>query len=237
MVIEEIAGVILARSTKSVELAAQNLANMTTAGYKAKRKSFPAVEIAQFATGWSAVGDNASELSIDFSAGKLQKTGDPLDLAISSNGFFSVRSGGSVLYTRSGQFQRDGEGHLVTSNGAVLQSSNGDLAIDNDDFTVLPDGTIQQGGQPVAQIAVVDFDDKSILRSVGQGLFAAPAHSVAREVSAPQMQQGMIETSNVSTAEEMTSLMMGVRSAETGQRVVQTYDDLMSQVLTTFGQR
>lgn len=237
MVIEEIAGTILARSARSVEIAAQNLANMTTAGYKAKRQAFPAVEVTEIAGVGSPAGGRTSELSVDFSAGKLQKTGNPLDLAISSNGFFSVRSGGTILYTRSGQFKRDGDGHLVMPGGAILQSFGGDLAIDDRDFTVLADGTIQQGGQPVAQIAVVDFDNKSILRSAGEGFFTASTGSAAREVPAPQMQQGVLETSNVSTADEMTALMMGVRSAETGQRVVQTYDDLMGQALITFGQR
>jgi flagellar basal body rod protein FlgG len=117
----------------------------------------------------------------------------------------------------------------------MLQSASGDVRIEGGAFSVLADGTVQQNGQPVARLAIADFDDRQVLTPVGAGLFAAPAGS-ARDVAGPQIQQGMLETSNVTSANEMISMMAGLRSAEAGQRMVQVYDDLMGRVLTTFGQ-
>jgi len=234
MGLEELGGVILAQSSQRVELAAQNLTNATTIGYKARRAFLPLVDAV--GAGAGAGQASAQGASADFTAGALRSTKNPFDLAIDGSGFFVVRSGERTLYTRAGQFQRGDDGRLVTPDGAVLQSLGGDVRIGDGDFTVLADGTIQQAGQPAAQIAVMDFADKLALTPMGSGLFAAAPDTPARDVASPQIRQGMVEASNVSTSDEMTSMMVAVRSAETGQRVIQVYDDLMGRAISTFGQ-
>ena len=235
MGLEELGGVIIAQATQRVELASQNITNTLTAGYKARRQFLPLVALLQDAAAAPQAGQPMGQMSADFTAGKLQNTGNPFDLAISGDGFFVVESGGRTLYTRGGQFHRADDGKLLTPDGGVLQSLSGDVVIDGNDFTVLADGTVQQAGQPVTQIAVADFEDKGGLKPAGAGLFAAPP-GMARSVAAPQIRQGMIETSNVSSSDEMTAMMAALRSAETGQRVIQVYDDLMGRALNTFGQ-
>jgi len=231
----ELGGIIIAQATQRVESAAQNMANMTTPGYKARLRFQGLVDNSQagLVTAPSASQDDVS--AIDFTAGKLQHTGNPLDLAISGAGFFTVRTEDGILYTRSGQFSRDAEGRLITPDGAVLQSSGGDVQVDGGNISILPDGTVQQNGQPVTQLAIAVFDDPRVLKPVGAGLFSAPS-GAARDAAGQQIRQGMLEASNVTTASEMVSLMAGLRSAETGQRVVQIYDDLMGRALTAFGQ-
>lgn len=235
MGIVELGGIILTQATQRVELAAQNMANMTTAGYKSRRSFQGLVDSgpSQFAIAQPA--SRSDGMSVDFTVGKLQHTGNPFDLAISGDGFFTIRTETGLFYTRSGQFNRDTQGRLVTPDGAVLQSTNGDVQVEGDAVSVLMDGTIQQGGQPIGQLAIATFDDLQILNPVGSGLFFAPA-GTARDVASPQVRQGMLEASNVTTANEMISMMAGLRSAETGQRLVQVYDDLMERALTTFGQ-
>jgi len=235
MGIVELGGVIIAQATQRVELAAQNMANMTTAGYKSHRQFQGLIDSAQLEFAAAQQASRSNGMSVDFTAGKLQQTGNPLDLAISGDGFFTVRTDTGLFYTRSGQFSRDADGRLVTPDGAVLQSASGDVRLEGGDVSILADGTVQQSGQPVSQLAIATFDDLQLLQPAGSGLFAAPV-GAARDVAGPQVRQGMLEASNVTTANEMISMMAGLRSAETGQRVVQVYDDLMGRALTTFGQ-
>jgi flagellar basal-body rod protein FlgF len=220
----------MSRATQRVEVAAQNMANATTPGYKARQ------DFSQFVTpeqGTPSAPRNA--MGVDFTLGKLRTTENPLDLAISGGGFFVVRSADGEFYTRNGQFKRDADGRLVTPEGMALQSSEGDLTLSSASVSILADGTVVDGETPVGRLSIVDFRDVHALRAVGAGLFTAP-DGEAVDVANPQVRQGMLETSNVSTATEMLSVMAGLRSAESGARVVQIYDDLMARALTSFGQ-
>jgi flagellar basal-body rod protein FlgG len=228
----EIAGAILSRAFERAEVSAQNLTNMTTPGYKA-RLWFPS--FASAATAGSSTKSAQTNESVDFSPGKLQNTGSPFDLAISGAGFFVVRSDQQAFYTRDGQFSRGADGKVVTSDGLALQSeTGGDITVSQNNPQILSDGTVLEGGQPVARVAVVNFADLNSLQSVGAGRFTAPPED-AESASAP-IHQGMLESSNVSTAGEMISIMASLRSAESGQKIVQVYDDLMGQAINAFGQ-
>ncbi len=235
MGIVELGGIIIAQATQRVELAAQNMANMTTAGYKSHRQFQSLVDSGQSGFAIAHGSSRTDDMSVDFTAGKLQHTGNPFDLAISGTGFFVVRTDDGLLYTRAGQFDRDAEGRLISPDGGVLQSTAGDVRVESGDVSILADGTFLQNGQPIGQLAIADFDDPRVLRPVGAGLFSAPS-GAARDVAGPQVHQGMLEASNVTTANEMISMMAGLRSAEAGQRVVQVYDDLMGRALMAFGQ-
>ena len=227
----EIGGVILSRAAQRVELCAENLANATTPGYKA-RSSFSA--LITDGTPTSVVNGGSESSGTDFTNGALQNTGNPLDLAISGSGFFAVRDADQTFYTRAGQFTRDAHGHMVTPAGLMLQSVSGDMVLGAGDAKILPDGTVTSDGEPAGRVAVVNFEDQKDLKPAGGGLFTAPA-SAAKPASA-QIRQGMLEASNVSTAVEMISIMSGLRAAGSGQKVVQLYDDLMGRAVTAFGQ-
>lgn len=233
MGIVELGGVIIAQATQRVELAAQNVANMTTAGYKSRYQFRNLIDSHYTGLSVGRAG-GVEEMSVDFTTGKLQRTGNPFDLAIAGPGFFTVRTDAGLFYTRAGHFSRDGEGRLTTPDGSILQSTNGDVVVEGEKFTVLADGTILEGDQPVSQLAIAAFDDLRQLRPLGVGLFAAPT-GVARDTVSSEIRQGMLEASNVTTANEMISMMAGLRSAETGQRLVQVYDDLMGRAVTMFG--
>src|SRR5262249_50718387 len=101
----EIAGVVLARATSDIEVAAQNIANLTTPGFKAHR-SFNDMLISLLDP-----ESQPAQLSstTDFSTGKIQETGNPFDLALQGAGYFTVRSGDAIFYTRNGAFQRDAD--------------------------------------------------------------------------------------------------------------------------------
>ncbi len=210
-----------------MQLCAQNLANISSSGYKRK---------VDFAALTGSAEAPSAVTRIDFSPGKQIATGSPLDFAIEGKGFFAVRSGEAILYTRSGQFHRDDEGHLATPSGAVLQAAGGgDVAVSDDAFKLQSDGTVIEAGAPVARLAVVDFVSTAALAASEDGLFAAPA-ALAQPVDIVAVRQGALEASNVSNGDEMVTMMEALRRAETGQRLVQVYDDLMGRALTNFGQ-
>jgi flagellar basal-body rod protein FlgG len=213
-----------------VEVAAQNITNMTTPGYK-RAVSFESLVAAPDGT------STGLAMAIDLAQGQQQTTGNPNDLAISGTGFFSVRTkDGAVLYTREGQLQRDGEGHLVTAQGAVLQQrGGGDLELKTGDFKVLNDGTVTQGGEPVGQIGLVKLADPTAMRLVEGGLYSAPDASVS-EMDAANVRQGALEASNVNMGPEMMTMMAALRQAQSGQQLMNTYDDLMGRAISTFGQ-
>jgi flagellar basal-body rod protein FlgF len=236
MQITEIAGQILARAEQRAEVSAQNITNASTPGYR-RRVSF--YELLNAGGGPAeAHGRQQGAVAADFTAGQVRETGAATDLAIAGQGFFIVRSDEATLYTRQGQFRRDDGGRLVTAQGLALQGRDGgDIVVGDAPFQVAADGTVTRGGEPLARIAVVDFDDRhALLRGEGSA-FAAPAGTEPTPVEGAVVRQGMLEDSNVNTGDEMVAMMEAVRRAETGQRLVTTYDDLMGRALSLFGQQ
>jgi flagellar basal-body rod protein FlgF len=230
MDITQIAATILSRAERRAEIAAQNITNASTPGYRRQIGFEEALA--------SAPRDAAADppAATDFRAGQLAQTGAPGDLAIAGEGFFAVRGETEIFYTRQGQFRRDGEGRLVTADGLALQAEGGgDLLVGNGTFQVSADGIVTRDGAAVARIALYDFGDRSALVERRGSLFAAQTEPLP--VQAPAIRQGMLEGSNVSTGDEMVAMMEAVRRAETGQRLVNTYDDLIGRALNLFGQR
>ncbi len=233
-------GEIMSRVERRVEVAAQNISNTTTPGYK-REISFESLVAAQpgdARTGAPAGTAGAGPaLAIDFAQGAQQTTGDPNDLAIAGSGFFTVQTkDGDTLYTRQGQFQRNAEGRLVTAQGAVIQqSSGGDLALKPGDFKVLDDGTVLQSGEPVGRIGISELSDPTSARLVEDGLYSAPESTVTSTDTAT-IRQGALEASNVSLGPEMMTIMAALRQAQSGAQMMNTYDDLMGRVISTFGQ-
>lgn len=235
-------GIILSRVERRVEASSQNISNASTPGYK-RAVSFETVLAAQDARlGWTdvEVGSGArvgSKTAIDFSDGQLQTTGNPEDLAISGAGFFSVKSGdGALLYTRQGQFHRDENGRLMNAAGCALQQrGGGDLVLKSGEFKVLGDGTVMQSGEAVGRIAVIGMADTTAMAYAENGLYTAPDAMIS-SMDDPSVNQGALEASNVSLGAEMMSIMAALREAQSGQRLMNIYDDLMGRAVTTFGQ-
>jgi len=221
----------LQRAETSVETSSHNISNINSTAYKRKISFDTYVSASQDA---SRSSRSPSDV-VDDAPGKEMVTENPFDLAIQGKGFFVVKSDDSLIYTRDGQFHRDDAGRLLNQKGQVLQADGGgDIILTKDGLSLGHDGSIQESGQAVQRIAVVQFGDKSLLRSAsGQG-FTAP-DDAAQPVENPSVRQGALEGSNVSTGDEMVTMMAALRRAETGQRLVQVYDDLMARAISAFG--
>jgi flagellar basal-body rod protein FlgF len=231
----DIAASVLSQAERRVEIAGQNVANISTPGYK-RRVAFERFLQSGAQPNATAADIANGDVTPDLAAGKLANTGNPYDLAIAGQAFFTVSVDGRALYTRAGQFQRDADGRLVTAQGFPVQAEGGgDIELKSADFSVQPDGSVLSDGAPVARLGLVQFTDPQAVAFDKSGLFSADDGAV-KPAEGALVRQGMLEASNVSMGDEMVAMMAAVRRAETGQRLVSVYDDLMGRVLTAFGQ-
>jgi flagellar basal-body rod protein FlgG len=228
----ESAVAILSASEKRLEVVSSNISNVSTAGYK-RQISFADL-VANGGT--DRVGALLTRTRADLAQGKLNATNNPLDIAISGDGFFQLRDGTDTVYSRQGQFKLAADGTVVNQQGfALQQAGGGDLVLDRASVKILADGTILDGTRPVGRVGLFAPSSAGAVQPLDGSMFRF-ADGTANEVSDPQLRQGMTETSNVSVGDEMVTMMASLRQAESGSRLMQTYDDLLGRAITAFGQ-
>ncbi|MBM9616498.1 flagellar basal-body rod protein FlgF [Desulfobulbus rhabdoformis] len=211
---------------------AANLANISTTGFKKNRISFESVLKGTQQTG-NANGKNLARIrtiSTDFSAGGMQTTDRPLDVAIDGEGFFKVEKGGEQYYTRSGRFMLDANGFLKTEDGAsVLGTANDPLQVDTTqgkDIHISETGEISVNGVNAGvQIGVFSVNDPQQLVKVGDSLFTLKQGGDQVAVGA-RVLQGNLETANINMVEEMTAMIATQRAFEANTKVLESYSTI-----------
>ena len=228
--------IVLARA---LDVAANNIATQTTAGFKAEHASFREyVSVIESAGGdptVSLVYD--ADSYTDFTPGGVQETHAPLDFSIDGEGFFAVLTEAGVRYTRDGHFGLNAYGELVNRDGAaVLDRSGAPILLDPEAGPVLlsPEGELQQNGTPVGELGVFNFDDPRELRRAGGNLFAAENEGYASPRA--HLRQGFIEISNVSPIAAMTGMIDIMRAYENAAQVIETANDLAREAVRTLTQ-
>jgi flagellar basal-body rod protein FlgF len=223
----KLGALVLSGSERRLEGVSRNVANLSTPGYK-REVGFAEAILLQ-----SAGSTRTSQ--IDLAAAAFRQTDSPLDLAIEGEGFFMLSDGAQVFLSRGGQFSLDVDGTVINALGQRLLSDAGvPIMLSSGDPAVLADGLILENGQPVARVGLVNADIGSYgYLSGGSSFLVEP--SEIQQVEGSRVRQGMLEGSNVSTTEEMVTMMMALRAAESGSRLVQTYDTLMGQAITVLG--
>ncbi len=238
----------LATATLRLGTVSNNIANASTPGYKQDRlpdEVGNSVDLMKYAVddqgrpvGTITLGPKIGLSQLDLSAGPIQETTNPLDLAIAGTGFFAVQAAdGSTRYTRDGGFHADIDGFLRARDGsAVLDSSNQPIQLPTGtDISVAADGTIQAGGNDVAQLQMVDFAAGQQLNKVGNGMFTAPNGAQPQPAAGVQLYQGYLEGSNVDMTESMVSTMNLVRAYEANQKLLQMQDATLRQAVNDVG--
>ncbi|KPL68253.1 hypothetical protein SZ64_09045 [Erythrobacter sp. SG61-1L] len=220
----------MASAERRLEAAAQNVANASTPGFKRQASFAEAVTLADRADERLP----AQKIFVDFTQGRLSETGRAFDLAISGPAMLRLRDGDGFVYARGGSFAPNGEGLLADPAGRVLQlAGGGDLELKGASFEVLEDGTVLEDGLPTARIGLYDAGHPAALTAQGGSTFTAPDGAMA-EAEGSQIRQGFLEKSNVTMSDEMVAMMSSLRQAESGGRVMQFYDELIGQAITTF---
>lgn len=223
---------ILSVSERRMEATANNVANLTTPGFKSEKL---------YSDVLSELDQRASikqqSHHVDMAQGRMSRTGNPLDLAIGGAGFFRlIGRDGQVAYSRQGQFKLDADSRLVTQQGLAVQSADGgDIVLTSSDVHILADGSVVAAGRSITKIGLFQASDTAALRPIGGSLFSIDESRV-EAVRDPDLHQGMTEGSNVALADEMVAMMEAMRAAEGGAKLVQVYDDLMGKAVNSFGQ-
>jgi len=226
---------LIASETRQVETAAQNIANLSTPGYKRQITFADALGQADPSSPLAALSPTRGPAATDFTPGKMIHTGSPFDLALAGGGFFPVATPDGIAYLRGGAFRPDTTGRLVTPQGWALQrASGGDVVVRSSNWHVEPDGTVVDNGNPVAVIGTVSFRDPGALIRAGNGRYLANG-ALPDDLADPRIAQGFREASNVSNGDEMVRMMEAMRRVESGQKLVHAYDDMMSAALQRMG--
>ncbi|HEX2365275.1 MAG TPA: flagellar basal-body rod protein FlgF [Bradyrhizobium sp.] len=151
----------------------------------------------------------------DMKQGSLEKTSNPLDVAISGDGFLTVQTAGGERYTRDGNLQVTSTGQLVTNSGEAVLGTSGPIVFQptDHDITISQDGTVTvlEGASRTdsirGKLRVVNFADAQKLLKQGNNLFSAPAGAAAQPDLKSTVQQGFVEKSNVNSVVEMSRMI------------------------------
>lgn len=227
--------------TRALDTAANNIANQTTAGFKADQVAFAEYlrRVDRASTGdplISLVSD--PDTYTDFGAGAIEQTFRDLDFAIEGDGFFAVETAAGVRYTRDGRFSVNAFGELVTRSGElVLDNGGSPIIIDPERGPLIAtsEGELQQDGSPVARLGVFLAEDVRALRKTGDNLFAAPAELEAATFA--RVRQGFTETSNVNPVASMTDLIEILRAYEQAAQLTDISNELARRAVETLSQR
>jgi flagellar basal body rod protein FlgG len=220
----------------SLDMLANNLANESAGGYKADRE-FYSLYVAPEAAGSTPGAGTLPVIEkpwTDFSQGELRSTGNPTDVAIVGNGFFTVAGTNGPLYTRNGSFRISASGQMMGTEGYPLQKvGGGDLTVDPSRPTdIAPDGTVSQDGTEIGQLAIADFSKPAALAKQGHSYFQLADPSVQpAPATGVELRQGMLENSNVSSAEGAGRLVGVMRQFEMLKKAASLGDEMNRQAV------
>ena len=237
-----------------VETISNNLANMSTTGYNARRAEFADLHYQQLARAGAVnasdgtvlptgiqlgLGVRPAAVSMHLAQGSLSATQGDLDVAIDGSGYLEVTMpSGQTAYTRDGGLKRTGEGLIVTSDGNPVQP---EIVIPSDaiSISITNDGEVfayfaeTADGQSLGQFNLTGFTNPKGLEALGSNLFAETEASGPAQVSTPgqdglgTLRQGYLEDSSVDAVREITELIEAQRGYEMNAKVISAADQMM----------
>ncbi|MFD0049315.1 flagellar basal body rod protein FlgG [Actinomycetes bacterium NPDC127524] len=245
-----------------LDVIGNNIANVNTYGFKKGRTVFKDMvsQTMQGASGPSSatgkgginpkqVGLGAQMSAIDTidTQGSMQTTGRTLDLAISGDGYFTLKTDGSnpeEYYSRAGNFYLDSSGNIVNSDGLYLNGANGIINIPPDakDVTISKDGTVSYTDSsgsltPADQIQMAKFPNPGGLSKAGNNLFkntnnsGDPESGASGTIGLGSIESGMLEMSNVDLSEEFTDMIVAQRGFQANTRIITTSDQILEELV------
>ena len=239
----------------NVEVISNNIANMTTTGYKRQRAEFQDLlyqdqrRVGSTSSDAGTIVPSGIQLGLGVrpaavyrivEQGNLTITDNPFDLAVNGQGYFTIElPNGDTGYSRAGSFQVSPDGELVTADGYIIQPG---ATIPTDALSV----TINASGivsariagstteQQVGQIELAIFPNEAGLEALGDNLFLETTASGAATIGTPgatgfgTIKQGALETSKVNVVNEITNLIAAQRAYEMNSKVIQASDEMMA---------
>ena len=223
---------------KELQSVANNIANLSTTGYRREGVIFAEAVEALPVEGGSVAMTEARARYTDTLQGSLEQTGGKFDLAIEGNGYFTVMTPQGERLTRAGAFTRNADGVVVNMDGhPLLDEGGGEITIpfEAKSVGVAADGTLSVDGAPAARIGLVDVADQTSLFREAGVLFRADAGT--KPVEDGRIVQGLLEQSNVNPVAEMARMVEVQRAYEYGQKLMDQEDDGIRLVVRTLGEQ
>jgi len=249
------AGTGMMAQQTNVEVISNNIANMSTTGYKRRRAEFQDLIYQNLRRSGSQSADTGTALPSGAQVGlgvrtaavyriheqgSLTQTQNSFDIAIRGSGFFQVLlPSGEIAYTRDGTFGLSVDGTIVTAEGFTVQPGINippaavDVTINvNGEVLAKLDGAVDP--QNVGQIQLAVFANEGGLEAIGDNLMMATPSSGAAQIAAPgqpgygSVMQGFVEASNVNVVQEITNLITAQRAYEMNSKVITTSDEMLS---------
>lgn len=225
---------------RQLDVIANNLANMNTLGFKGEDLLFqeylmPRAQSRDF-TGRDRIPSFVQDRQMvnDFTAGGIVTSGNPLDVAIDGDGWFTVQGPDGDLYTRAGNFSLDSTGMLVNGDGYPVMSGSGTLTFtpDETDIHIASDGTISSSEGVKGQLRLVRFDNLDELVRAGGTAFSGgqPIPATGQRVV-----QGAVEKSNVLPVVEITRLIDVTRAYTSVAKTLADSSQLTSEAIDQLG--
>jgi flagellar basal-body rod protein FlgF len=233
---------------EALDVLSNNLANTNTDGYKAERQFYSALDASIGTGSLSPLNQAMNRYGVvggqwlDLQEGSLVPTGNKLDLALQGPGFFAVRTGNGIHYTRNGNFHLNAKRQLVTSQGELVLEPKGPgskgprpIQVPAGDISISGDGTVSVNGAMVGKLWIVGFKPGTQLSPVGDAEFTAPA-GTAQTATSPSVRQGTLEASNMNAISGMVNLILTQRSAEMMEKALSIFNNDFDKTAESLGQ-
>jgi flagellar basal-body rod protein FlgF len=223
---------------KELQSVANNIANLSTVGYRREGMLFAEFVKALPIEGGSVALTEARARYLDEAQGALEETGGVLDLAIEGEGYFTVRTSAGDRLTRAGAFTRNADGLVVNMDGhALVDEGGGEILIpfEAKAIAVSADGTISVDGEPAARLGLVTVASQTGLYREAGVLFRAEEATIPVEDG--RVVQGFLEQSNVNPVAELARMIEVQRAYESGQKLLDQEDQRILRVVTTLGRQ
>jgi len=226
---------------RAMDVAANNIANAQTSGFKAERvmlsentdsraRHIDGPDRVAFVDEWA--------LGRDFTQGVLSHTGRPLDMALEGEGFFTLQTEAGERFTRDGRFTLNALGELTASDGAQVLDENGQpIVLDpqGGEISIDQTGMVSQGGVQGQRLGLAVFEDAALLQKTGDNRFSAPEDAERMADAIPLVRQGHSESSNVRAMTEITRMMEVSRAYASVTRMIRDADELSRKAIERLG--
>ena len=212
--------------TQALDTIANNLANVSTSGFRANHNVFSSMLVTTGDSSLSVLNQDMNDYGVlsgtqlDSTQGALVRTGNDLDLAMEGPGYFEVKTASGPVYTRGGNFRVTPAGQLTTAAGdPVMGDNNKPVTIVGGPVSISSDGTISVNGAISGRLKLVEFSPTTQIQSAGGTYYTAPA-GTAVPAKQSKVCQGMLESSNVNPVTSVIELMTAQREVEAMRRVL-----------------
>lgn len=220
--------------TQALDTIANNLANVSTSGFRASHNVFRSILATANDNPLSALNQGTNEYGVlggtqlDNAQGALVPTGNPLDLAIEGSGYFAVQTSAGPVYTRGGNFRVSPQGQLVTAAGDQVLGDGGPITIVGEPVSISTDGTISVNDAIAGRLKVIEFPPATALESAGGTYYKAPVGTAVTATNS-KVRQATLESSNVNPVTSVVELITAQRQVETMRRVLSMFNSEMDK--------